>query len=102
MSHIKIKIGNIIRSDDLLDNIYRETEIYEQKKIVQVDYACVFTNGYSAIGALLNKYGQILMLSKLLLDEEEEVVETSITLEEIKLDVYIKIKIIRTNLFNKN
>lgn len=86
----KILVGNIIASDAILDKMHCNSEVYDQKMIRQVEYVCIFTNGYEAKGVLLNKRGQILMLSKLLIDEEEEVLDIVEMNDDIKLEIKVQ------------
>jgi hypothetical protein len=74
-SYKKIAIGAKVNNDLLLNSINNVTEVYDNKQIRCIEYALILTNGSGATGVLLNKMGQILMISKMLLDEEDEVIE---------------------------
>ena len=92
-----LKKNDIILNKDFLNKIYNKTEIFTMKSIKTLNYACLFCDGMEVVGIyILN--GKILK-SKLLIDEEEEVVEFSerlkeenITYEIIKENDIIKYK----------
>lgn len=78
----KITIGSTINDKNFLDKIYNLTEIYDKKKIRRVAYASIITNGKEAVAILLNKNGNVMMLSKMLIDEEDETLDISFALSE--------------------
>ena len=53
--------------DDFLNIIINKTEIFENRKIKNLKYSCLFTDGLKVVGVLINNN---LQLSDLLLDEE--------------------------------
>ena len=53
--------------------IYNLTEIYNSKNVTKVPYAILLTDGLSALAIKLDKSGNIKFRSKLLIDEEEEI-----------------------------
>ena len=82
-----IKINSLINDLDIIDSIYNITEIYDNKRISKINYVSIFTNGKNAIGLTLNNKGEIIMISKMLLDEEEETCEIGLTLKEKNIDI---------------
>ena len=82
-----IKINALINDLDIIDSIYNITEIYDNKRISKINYVSIFTNGKNAIGLTLNNKGEIIMISKMLLDEEEEACEIGLTLKEKNIDI---------------
>lgn len=92
-----LKKNDIILNKDFLNKIYNKTEIFTMKSVKNLNYACLFCDGMEVVGIyILN--GKMLK-SKLLIDEEEEVVEFSerlkeenITYEIIKENDIIKYK----------
>ena len=82
-----IKINALINDLDIIDSIYNITEIYDNKRISKINYVSIFTNGKNAIGLTLNNKGEIIMISKMLLDEEEETCEIGLTLKEKNIDI---------------
>lgn len=85
----KIFLGSKLEDTTFLDTIYCVTEIYQNKSVKHVDYACILTNGKEAVAVLFDKNGQIIMLSKMLIDEEDEVLDISTSLNEknVKLSI---------------
>jgi hypothetical protein len=88
----KLEIENIIEDDKFLEKIYNTTEIYDNKMVRRVEYICIFTNGKEAKAIFLNRMGKILMVSKMLVDEEEEATDIGDSLEEIQLSIISMIK----------
>lgn len=62
-----------------LELISHTTELYRKQDI---EYASLFTDGYRVLGLMFNKNGKSILRSKLLLEEEEEILEISIRLKE--------------------
>ena len=74
--HFKIKID-----EELLDKIEDLTEVYRNKKIEVLPYACVLSDGVRCIATEFNKKGEQIFHSRLLLDEEEDVIDLVSRLE---------------------
>ena len=77
-----LTIGCTTEDRIFLESIYNTTEIYHNKTVRRLDYASIVTNGKEAAALLLNKSGKVIMMSRMLLDEEEEAVEVGNTLNE--------------------
>lgn len=83
----QLKVGSIIENKDFLEKIYNVTQVYDKKRIRTIDYSCLFTNGKEVIATLLNKKGDILLISKLLIDEGEEAISIGCTLNKKNLHI---------------
>ena len=94
-----IKINALINDLDIIDSIYNITEIYDNKRISKINYVSIFTNGKNAIGLTLNNKGEIIMISKMLLDEEEEACEIGLTLKEKNIDINNNNQLFINNLY---
>lgn len=94
-----IKINALINDLDIIDSIYNITEIYDNKRISKINYVSIFTNGKNAIGLTLNNKGEIIMISKMLLDEEEETCEIGLTLKEKNIDINNNNQLFINNLY---
>ncbi len=110
IEHIKkipiFKIGSkildeIIKSNikierEFLNKVYNLTEIYNNKKIEKIKYACVFADSFKAIVIEFNEQGESILKSRMLLDEEEDSINIATRLQ----DTSIKYKIIKRNSYN--
>lgn len=68
--------SNIIKVDnEFLKNIMNKTEVFNEKNVNNILYACLFCDENEAIGVKFNNKGYIQLKSRLLIDEELEVVE---------------------------
>lgn len=79
-------------SKNFLDQIKDKTEIFFGRAIKKVKYACVIYNDDVALSILLNDNGEIIGKSKLLFDEEEDVLKDDVSLKEIDYEVIKKPK----------
>ena len=68
----KIKIN-----DPITLEIMNKCEIIENKKVKQLKYACLITDGYKVLAISLNNNLEILKVSDLLLDEASDVLAIS-------------------------
>lgn len=94
--------NEIIVSKEFLENIKERTEFFYNRTIKKVNYACIVFNEEVSLAVLFNETGEILGRSKLLFDEEEDVISSGKNLDvyEIKYNV---IKIIKRNFdFTRN
>lgn len=77
---------NIVSFDnDFLLTIFNKCEYYANRTIETIHYAFLITDSYRVIGLMLDKTGKTIKYSCLLLDEEEDVLDVSSKLGEIKL-----------------
>ena len=77
----KVKI-----SMDFLSKIYNKTEIFPRKNKQTLEYCFLATDKSEVMAFLLNKNGNIKAYSKLLLEEEIEIIEYSKSLKYTKLE----------------
>ena len=76
-------------SKDILNEIFNKCEYFDQKKIKNLPYALLVTDSYRVMALLLNCEGKVIKYSNLLLDEEEDTLELSIRIPQIKLEYNI-------------
>ena len=81
-----------INSKNFLDQIKDKTEIFFGRTVKKVKYACVIYNDVVALSILLNDNGEIIGKSKLLFDEEEDVLKEDVPLKEIDYNIIKKAK----------
>lgn len=79
-----IKVDN-----NLLEDIYNLTEVFKEKRVINLEYACLITDGNIVIAIEFDKDGNSLYKSRLLLDEEEEVLELSLKRDYYELNYSI-------------
>ncbi|MDD3340605.1 MAG: hypothetical protein PHN72_00165 [Bacilli bacterium] len=86
LQHLK---ENKIRVDSSFINEYRyKAEVFQRKTVKTLECAVIFTDGHEAFGASFYK-NEMNLKSRLLLDEEDDVLEISKPLEEKKFDYEI-------------
>ncbi len=83
---------------DFLIKIYRTCEVYQTKKIKILDYALLVSDGSRVMALEINKEGNSMYKSKLLLDEEDEIAMLADNLEITNLK-YDKNKQVLKNRF---
>ncbi len=84
--------NDAVVSKNFLDQIKDKTEIFFGRTVKKVKYACVIYNDDVALSILLNDNGEIIGKSKLLFDEEEDVLKEDVPLKEIDYNVIKKSK----------
>lgn len=76
---------NVKLDESFPSKIYNLTEVYNSKNITKIPYAILLTDGASVLAVKLDKYGNIKFKSKLLIDEEEEILCLCNRLDKYKL-----------------
>ena len=89
---------NCILDVDLLTKIYRTCEVYKSKKIKVLDYCMLVSDGFRVMAIELDKNGNIIYKSKLLLDEEDEIAMLANNLEITNIN-YQRTKRVLNNRF---
>lgn len=94
LSNIK---GNIIKVDeDFLKTIINKTEVFNEKNVNNIIYSCLFCDKDEAIAVKFNNKGYIQLKSRLLIDEELEVIEYGKNISKSKINY----KIIKNDSFD--
>lgn len=73
-------------NNELLLSIFNKCEYYTNRTIETIPYAFLLTDSYRVMGILLDNNGKTIKYSSLLLDEEEDILDVSSKLAEVKLD----------------
>ena len=68
-----LKNYNVVVSDDFLVKISNRCEIFTKQNVKIINHACLFTNGLEVIAIKFDDNGKSIEKSKLLLDEEDEI-----------------------------
>ena len=76
-------------NNDFLLSIFNRCEYFNNRNIETIPYAFLLTDAYRVIGITLDNTGKTIKYSRLLLDEEEDVLDVSEKLAEIKMDYKI-------------
>lgn len=82
-----IKNNDIIFKNQFLNQIYNKTEVFTVKNLKNLKYACLFCDGMETLAVEVTESG--LKKSKLLIDEEEEVIEVCSKLEAQSIEYKI-------------
>ncbi len=89
---LELETSKICIKKEILNKIYRKSEIFTNKNIKELDYVSLFSDGESILGIEFNKFGESKKKSRLLIDEEEEVLEVVLRMPENKIQYEIKKK----------
>ena len=74
--HFKIQV-----TSEVLEKIENMTEVYKNKKISYLSHACILSDGVRVLGVEFDDNGNLIYHSRLLLDEEEDVLDLVSRLE---------------------
>lgn len=85
--------NSIVVDSDFLIKISNRTEMFTKQNVKIINYAALFTNGSFVIGLKFDKNGEIIGRSKLLIDEELDILDSALDMNEYNL----KYKLINTN-----
>ena len=88
-------------SEKLISKVYNLAEEYTQKRVVKIPYAFIITDGISALALKSDRYGNIISRSKLIIDEEEEVICLSSKLDKIDLIIENEQPILKENFLTR-
>lgn len=80
--------------EDFLKQIYGKSETFNNHLIKIIDYACILHNDDVCLAVEFNSDGNLIGKSRLLFDEEEDVISQSSNLDEITLSYIIEDKTI--------
>ena len=80
---VDIWSNNIKINKEFLNNIKDKTLVSGKNSICKIDYACLFTDNKNVIAIEFNNNGESINRSKLLIDDEINVLEVAYSLKEI-------------------
>ena len=89
-SYNEILDNIVVFNNDFLISIFNRCEYYTNRNVKTIPYAVLLTDSYRVIAIILDKKGKTIKYSSLLLDEEEEVLETCHNVVETKLKYHIE------------
>ena len=92
---------DLIIKDNLLDIIKDKTEIFTNKGVKKIEYACILFNNDTTIAIKFNSSGNIIGRSKLLFEESDDLILSGLNLEIQNIIYDIISKIEYNNLFTR-
>lgn len=84
-----LKCKNVVVSQEFLTKISNRTEMFTNQNVKIINYACLFTNGLEVIALKFDKTGTIIQRSRLLIDEETEILDSVSEFEDYNLEYKI-------------
>lgn len=84
--------------DDFLSQIYAKSETFNNHLIKVIDYACILHNNDACLAVEFNSDGCLIGKSKLLFDEENDVISSATNIDKIDIKYFIENK----NVMDKN
>lgn len=89
----KVKVNN-----NFLTKIYQKTEVFSKNHVDRIEYSFLATDKQEVIAFKLDKMGNIKSKSKLIPEEEQEVIEYSYSISLTKID-YELLKVLKHDYF---
>lgn len=77
--------NSIVVDSDFLIKISNRTEMFTKQNVKIINYAALFTNGSFVIGIKFDKNGEIIGRSKLLIDEELDILDSALDMNQYNL-----------------
>lgn len=83
-TYVSLRNNKIQVSMETIDSLKKNFSLYNEK--IEGNIICLITNGMSAFGVMFNNNGYLIKRSGMLFDEEEEVIDESENIKEVKID----------------
>lgn len=83
-TYISLRNNKVQVSMETIDSLKKNFSLYNEK--IEGNIICLITNGMSAFGVMFNNNGYLIKRSGMLFDEEEEVIDESENIKEVKID----------------
>lgn len=83
-TYVSLRNNRVQVSMETIDSLKKNFSLYNEK--IEGNIICLITNGMSAIGVMFNNNGYLIKRSSMLFDEEEEVIDESENIKEIKIE----------------
>ncbi len=84
---------NVCVSNEFLKEIYEKTEVFKNHLIKKIPYACILFNNEISLAVLFDENANVKAKSKLLFDEENDVISSAKALDLYKIEYFITKKI---------
>lgn len=86
---LELKNSDIVITEEWMDKIQNKCEVFQSKGVDKIAYAALFTDAMEAIAIEFNHQGKTIGKSRLLVDEESEVLEVADRIHHTILDYQI-------------
>ncbi len=83
-TYVSLRNNRVQVSMETIDSLKKNFSLYNEK--IEGNIICLITNGMSAFGIMFNNNGYLIKRSSMLFDEEEEVIDESENIKEVKID----------------
>ncbi len=83
-TYVSLRNNKVQVSMETIDSLKKNFSLYNEK--IEGNIICLITNGMSAFGVMFNNNGYLIKRSSMLFDEEEEVIDESENIKEVKID----------------
>lgn len=83
-TYVSLRNNKVQVSMETIDSLKKNFSLYNEK--IEGNIICLITNGMSAFGVMFNNNGYLIKRSSMLFDEEEEVIDESENIKEVKVD----------------
>ena len=83
-TYVSLRNNKVQISMETIDSLKKNFSLYNEK--IEGNIICLITNGMSAFGVMFNNNGYLIKRSSMLFDEEEEVIDESENIKEVKIE----------------
>ena len=83
-TYISLRNNKVQVSMETIDSLKKNFSLYNEK--IEGNIICLITNGMSAFGVMFNNNGYLIKRSSMLFDEEEEVIDESENIKQVKIE----------------
>lgn len=83
-TYVSLRNNKVQVSMETIDSLKKNFSLYNEK--IEGNIICLITNGMSAFGVMFNNNGYLIKRSSMLFDEEEEVIDESENIKEVKIE----------------
>ncbi len=83
-TYVSLRNNKVQVSMETIDSLKKNFSLYNEK--IEGNIICLVTNGMSAFGVMFNNNGYLIKRSSMLFDEEEEVIDESENIKEVKIE----------------
>jgi len=96
-------INNKVQIDsEFISKIYKKTEVFNKNRVISIDYSFLATDKKEVVAFKLDKDGNVIKYSKLLPNEEDEVIEYSYSISPYKINYKVVKNIKKNNFITRN